>query len=343
VGLGPIHNGNPGLDVQFTWCDECWLDLMSKRMPAGLAKELPPGTLVPFTPEPLSVLEYNSAARVEHKVLATEAKSVATITAVSQTSTGDGSFSGYLAAYGRDHMGDTIQPGAMDETASALNSGAIQWHLTDAHSDLASDVVATVTAAAVDQRGLRIEGRWMPTERAQALRKMVRNGARLGLSIDYLVDASRPDGKGGRLLDLITVVGGAVTPKPMNAAAMITEGKAGASVPVVDWCADVQARSERNDPQRLAEDRLLAACDWPPRHWDRDTRLSIIRSSAEAKARREFQSDPQRESERVRQRRQEQNNRYSDGLRAWMEAAKAAGRCGSCGQCGYGGRCSMFA
>jgi hypothetical protein len=37
------------------------------------------------------------------------------------------------------------------------------------------------------------------------------------LSIDYFADVARTDGAGGRFLDRITVVGGAVTPKPMNA------------------------------------------------------------------------------------------------------------------------------
>jgi hypothetical protein len=316
-GAGPYDSGQPDLDRRYTWCDECWGDLHNKRMPPGLVKDVPPGTLVPFGSPAPSGPQLNSMARTEHKILAAECKTVATITATSPGATDNGTFSGYLAAFGRDHGGDQIMPGAMDETAAALNSGAIQWHLTDAHSEKASDVVATVRAAAVDHHGLRIEGAWMPTERAQALRQMVRNGAKLGLSIDYLTDASRPDGKGGRLLDRITVVGGAVTPKPMNAAATITEGKAGAWAPVIAWGSDAQAQAERSDPQRQAEDRLLAAASWPPQHWGRELRLSLIRGAAEAKARREIEGDYERARAQARR---EQQNRYSSDLAAWMAA-----------------------
>jgi hypothetical protein len=156
------------------------------------------------------MLDLGAKARgPEHMILDPERKTVATIAAPPAGLTDNGSFTGYLAAYDRDHGGDTILPGAMDETAAALNSGRIAWHLTDAHSEKASDVVATVTAAAIDHHGLRIAGTWMPTERAQALRQMVKSGAKLGLSIDYLTDASRPDGRGGRYLEKITVVGDA--------------------------------------------------------------------------------------------------------------------------------------
>jgi hypothetical protein len=274
------------------------------------------------------MLDLGAKARSpERKILAAESKTVATIAAPAVTD--NGSFSGYLASYGRDHGGDTIQRGAMDETAAALNSGRIAWHLTDAHSEKASDVVATVTAAAVDSRGLRIEGTWMPTERAQALRQMVRNGAKLGLSIDYLTDASRPDGKGGRLLDRITVVGGAVTPKPMNPGAFITEGKAGAWAPVVDVYADAQARHHA-DPQREAEDRMLAAASWPPPGlFDRGTSLALIRSTAEAKARREAEGDPERARAQARR---DRDNAYSNGLAASMAQGRDRAGC-NCQRC----------
>jgi len=320
-GAGHFDSGQPELDERFSWCDSCWHDLLNKRMPPGLveyAAYSPPR--LPSSPPELSSLD---RARIEHKIMAEETKTVATITTTSPADTGSGTFSGYLAAFGRDHSGDQIMPGAMDDTAAALNSGAIQWHLTDAHSEKASDVVATVTAAAVDHHGLRIEGRWMPGERAQALRQMVRNGAKLGLSIDYLTDASRPDGKDGRLLDRITVVGGAVTPKPMNAAATITEGKAGAWARVVDVYADAQAR--RRDPdaeQRRRDDALLAAVDWPPPGmFDRKTALALLEGAQLARAQRQAGTDPEREREQARR---EQDNAYSHGLAATM--ARLRGR-----------------
>jgi hypothetical protein len=138
------------------------------------------------------------------------------------------------------------------------------------------------------------------------------------LSIDYFPTRSRPDGKGGRLLDEVLIVGGAVTPKPMNPGAIITEGKSGPWAPVVDVYADAQAQAERNNPERKAEDRLLAAVSWPPPGlFDRETSLALIRGAAEAKARREIEGDYERE--RVRARR-DQANRYSSDLAEWMAA-----------------------
>jgi Caudovirus prohead serine protease len=321
-GAGPIDSGGrwpPAEDARRSWCDSCWADLVVyRRMPPALAKELPPGTLLPFSPEPLSVLDYNSmAARTEHKIMAgTEVKSMTMAPTLMVTDSG--SFTGYLAAYGTDLGGDTIQPGAMDETAAALNSGAIAWHLTDAHSDLASDVVATVSAAAVDSRGLRIVAQWMPTERAQNLRKMVRHGAKLGLSIDYLTDSASPDGKGGRLLNKITVVGGAVTPKPMNPGAFITEGKAAEYAPIVDVYDDAQARHADPDRDRIArEDAMLAAASWPPQGmFDRKTALALMRGAALAEAARQ----PEDDGDRLARERYDENNRYCNGLAAWMAA-----------------------
>lgn len=310
---GHFNSGRPELDRQHMWCDRCQADLAAKRMPPGLV------TYAPHVPPPLPTAgrELSSADRagIQNKILAGERK--ATITAPPLTDTG--TFTGYLAAFGRDHGGDTIMgPAAVADTVEAVNSGAIAWHLTDSHSEKASDVVATVTAAAVDRNGLRIEAAWMPTERAQALRQMVKNGARLGLSIDYLADAARPDGRGGRYLDRITVVGGAITPRPMNAAAVITEGKAGPWVPVVDVYADAQRQAERNDPERKAEDRILAAASWPPPGlFDRETSLELIRGAALAKSRRDLEGDPHA---REVQARRDRDNRYSSDLTEWMAA-----------------------
>jgi hypothetical protein len=147
---------------------------------------------------------------------------------------------------------------------------------------------------------------------------MVRNGARLGLSIDYLTDSSRPDGKGGRLLDLITVVGGAVTPKSMNSRAVFVSGKSGAWAPVVDLYADAQARRRDPDRDRIrAEDELLAAASWPPPSIDRESRLLLLDRVAMAKAARIPAFDDGRQAERERR---EQANRYSTDLAEWMAA-----------------------
>ena len=315
-GAGAFDSGRPDIDRKFTWCDGCWADLLARRVPPGLAKDIPPGTYVPFGAPAPSGLQLNSMARTEHKIMAGAGhKSVATIAAPPATDTG--SFSGYLAAFGEDLQGDSIMPGAMDESVAALNAGLIVWNLTDSHSSKASDIVASVTAAAIDRHGLRIEGQWGPGERAQQLRAMVRNGQRIGLSIDYFATSSRPDGKGGRLLDQLSIVGGAIVVHPANPRALITEGKSGAWAPVIAWGSDAQAQAERSDPQRQAEDKLLAVSWPPPGMFDRETSLALVRGAASAKSRRETAGDYERARAQARR---DQANRYSSDLAAWMAA-----------------------
>jgi HK97 family phage prohead protease len=334
-GAGPYHSGDPDRDKRFTWCDECWADLLNKRMPPGLIKDCPPGTLVPLAAPAPSGVQLNSLARTEHKIMAgAECKSVATIAAPAMT--GNGSFSGYLAAFGEDLQGDSIQPGAMDESVAALNAGRITWNLSDSHSEKASDIVATVTAAAIDHHGLRIEGQWGPGEHAQRLRQMVRGGQRIGLSIDYFPTSSRPDGKGGRLLDKITIIGGAVVVHPANPRALITEGKAGAWAPVVTIEQSIgagAAAAERATPERRREDAMLAAeAHWVPQSLPRDMQLTLARGAAAAKAARV----PEDDGRRVQRERYERNNKYTADLAAWMAQATICSH-GGClpGACVY--------
>jgi HK97 family phage prohead protease len=246
-----------------------------------------------------------------------------------------GSFTGYLAVIGvRDLQGDVLDLASMDATVADFQAGRLQWFITDAHSDRASDVVAEVTDAALDATGLRIKASWLATERAQQLRALVRAGVRLGLSIDYFPVAAEPDGKGGRILSEVVIVGGALTPKPANPQAVVVEGKATvplaseigisealpASAPCGDLYATMQAESERRDParrRREREDELLASVSWPPASFDRQTRLELLAGVAEAKAaERVDAADPMGQFERVRW---EQANRYSSDLAAWME------------------------
>lgn len=319
-GQGPFDSGDPDLDKRYSWCDECYLCLAAKQMPPGLLADVPAGTLVPFSPAPLSVPELSSldSRRIEHKVMpGTGVKSVATFAAGPVT--GSGTFTGYLAGFGRDHGGDTIMgPAAVADSVKAVNDGAIVWHLTDGHSPEASAIVATVTSAAIDSRGVRVHGVWAPTQAGQALREMARAGHPLGLSIDYYPVDERPDGQGGRYLDKITIVGGAVTPRPMNSSAVITEGKFAASVPVADVYADAQARhADPGRDRRRREDAMLAAVDWPPPSIGREARLALLRGAAEAKARRALEGDPVRAREQARR---DQDNAYSYDLAAWLAA-----------------------
>ena len=322
-GAGPFDFGRPGGEI-FTFCDSCWLDLHHKQRPPGLRKTRSgaPGRpgYAPYSPPalPSSPRELSALTGSAHKVIRAETKT----TAMAPPVTGTGTFTGYLAGFGRDHSGDQIMgAAAVADTVAEVNAGRIQWHITDSHSEKASDVVATVTAAAADRRGVRISANWAPGETAQRLRAMARAGHQLGLSIDYLVDAARPDGAGGRFLDRITIIGGAVTPKPMNAAAVITEGKAAPWSPVADVFGDVQARSQRDDPQRRQDERILAAAPWPPPGlFDRETSLGLARGAAAAKAARMVPGD----GEAARQARWQRANAYSHDLSEWLDGHRAS-------------------
>lgn len=328
-GAGHFDSGRPAVDRCHSWCDSCWSDLYNKRMPAGLKddadrilrKRWPYGMPVTWSLPAPSGPELNAAPRAEHKIMDdAAAKSVATVAAAPVTDSG--TFTGYLASFERDLGGDTITgPSAVSDSVAALNAGRIQWHLTDAHSERASDIVATVTAAAADRHGVRIDASWAPTPRAQQLRAMVRNGQKLGLSIDYYAASAHPDGRGGRNLEKVLIVGGAITPKPMNPLAVIFEGKSGSHAAVVAWCGEAHIQV-RPDAQREAEDRLLEACDWPPRDWPRETRLAILNDVAAAKSRRLAEVSPQAEADRLRRERWEWDNVYCSALARTMATCK---------------------
>jgi hypothetical protein len=248
-----------------------------------------------------------------------------------------GSFTGYLAVVGvRDLQGDVLDLGSMDATVADFQAGRLQWFLTDAHSDRASDVVAEVTDAALDATGLRIKAAWLATERAQQLRALVRAGVRLGLSIDYFPVAAEPDGKGGRRLSEVVIVGGALTPKPANPLAVVVEGKAGggtehtrvlhaslpASAPCGDLYATMQAESERRDPARARLQRMaeVVAASWVSPALAKsigvEAAYGLVEGAAELAAARKVEGDPMGELERERW---EASNRYSSDLAAWME------------------------
>lgn len=293
--------------------------------PACMAKAKLGSPLAAPLPEPSGPQLNSFTSQVEHKILRGEGKSApapAVPAAAPAGGTEAGSFVGYLAAVGnRDRQGDTLLPGAADATVEAFRTGASgAWLLTDAHSAKGSDVVAEVRSAAVDAYGVRIEGDWMPTEPAQRLRAMARAGARLGLSMDYLPLAWRPDGAGGRLLDEVGIYGGAVTPIPANERAVILAGKDAGPLPaaVLTVAQDIEAGRAARDPdtdRRRREDEMLAAVSWPPAHFGRETRLALLAGAAQAKAARELAGDPERARARARW---ERENAYSTALAEWM-------------------------
>jgi hypothetical protein len=155
---------------------------------------------------------------------------------------------------------------------------------------------------------------------------MVKAGHPLGLSIDYMVDGWQPDGRGGRNLTQITIVGGAITPQPMNPGASVIEIKGEAVTgyaPIVGLYTDAQRRAElaaRNHPDRQREDARLEAATWPPRDWPRDMRLAVL-NQLEATQAKNLPA-PAAEGEARRQARWERNNEYSYALARTMATCK---------------------
>ncbi len=269
------------------------------------------------------------------KVLEVEHKSV--------TAVDTGTFSGYLAVVGnRDDQGDTIAPGALDATVAHFKAGGRQWFLTDAHSEKASDVVAEILDAHVDSTGLRVAGRWMDTPAGQALRQMARGGAKLGLSIDYATVRYHPDGQGGRTLTEVAVFGGAVTPKPANGLAFITESKSGTLAQVVTVAQEIAEGAARRDPdrERLARmAKVVEAAGFPSPHLvgviGVEAAYEMTMGVAQRKAAREVAADPERAAAAAKR---DRDNAHSYGMAEAMVRLQAQG-CGVCWSCQAGGRC----
>jgi HK97 family phage prohead protease len=311
-------------DRQYVWCKSCMRDLDAKRMPPGLARYVTPLAPVP----PSHPARLSSVAGAEAKITVGEHKTAVALEAPAGLVTpsgADGSFEGYFAATGnRDHGGDTLLPGSMYESAAALNAGHIRWLLTDSHSEKATDIVAEITHAVPDSRGLRVSGNWMPTAAAQQLRDMVKAGHRLGLSITYLPDRARPDGAGGRLLEKVTIVGGAITPTPMNPRAMITSGKgAGAAAPIVGWLDGPAADRDQKAGARAAEAERLAdeVLGLPPGlSLSRETKAAALADYQRRRATTRMQAEDC-EAQRAARRRAQLDDYYF-GLRETMATCK---------------------
>lgn len=345
-GTGHFDSGDPLRDMAYTWCDPCWHDLYNKRMPPGLAKDLPPGPFAPFSvlppPPPPNPL-YNSLAAAERKIMTrgvAEAKSAAAVATVAPPdATSSGEFTGYAATWrhqgGPDRQGDVIAPGAFTKWVGQVNSGAVVIPVVaggvSGHSDAPMAVVGRVLEAGQDQTGLWIRASLSGDADAQLLRQKMLAGALSGLSIEYIAGKTghiiMPDGMAARELDQVDVFHIALTGVPANPSARVTAVKGGAGtglaglpVPVVDIYADAQARHADPDQDRARrEDAMLAAADWPPRDLPRDIRLRLLQGSAEAKAARAASED---EAGRRERERWERDNAYSTGLAEWMASHK---------------------
>ncbi|HEY3090742.1 MAG TPA: HK97 family phage prohead protease [Jatrophihabitantaceae bacterium] len=277
---------------------------------------------------PLGPVSRNSLPAAERKIVHAAVK-----TAVLAESTTDfGTFEGIENATGlRDRQGDLTARGAFTRAVADLNSGRASWAITRQHSDDPADVVGFVTAAQETAEGLWVRASWTADPVAQQLRKAVSDGAKLGLSITYIPRGFTPDAA-GRVLHDIDVISVAVTNSPANAASYIRSGKGAlasagpspSSAPIVTVEQHIVQESARRDPdvaRRVREDVMLAGLDWPPRDWPRDMRLAVVNGAAEAKSRRDVQSDPVRAAALARR---DRDNDYSNALAATMTRLAAA-------------------
>jgi hypothetical protein len=140
------------------------------------------------------------------------------------------------------------------------------------------------------------------------------------LSIDYYPTVSRPDGRGGRVLSTVTVVGGAITPKPANPLARIVSGKDAAITPIVDVFVDVQRRrADPDEERRRRQATVLAEAGWPPpelvAQLGVDVAYKMLEGAAAVSLRRTLEHDPERARVRARW---EQANEYSLAMSSWM-------------------------
>jgi len=332
-GAGPFDSGDPGRDLRYSWCDPCWHDLFNRRLPEGLRKDVPAGTLVPFAAPgpPMTAPELSALRQAEHKIVAGECKTVLMPDAPPVTSMGD--FWGIANVTGvRDRQGDTTLPGSFVRTAGDLNAGRVAWAVTRQHTGDPAEVVAWIDQARETEQGLEVHGFWTSDPVAQQLRAKVAAGARLSLSITYLAPGARPDGQGGRILPEVDVTSIAITNDPASPGSYIRAGKsAGAlarswprppeTVPVVDLYADAQQQAERRNPDRDRARHMasvVSAAGWPPPELTAaigtEAAYGLIMGAAAAKAARVSEDD----GDRIERERWQAANRYSAALSQWM-------------------------
>lgn len=135
--------------------------------------------------------------------------------------TDQGQFEGYAAVFGNEDLGgDIIVAGAFLKTISENASVPILWgHNT-------REVIGVNKEFYEDPKGLHVKGQLiMDVQRARETHSLMKEGAVKGLSIGYdsiVVDYSRMEKEGIRILKEVKLWEYSVTPFPMNPEAQVT-------------------------------------------------------------------------------------------------------------------------
>jgi hypothetical protein len=188
-----------------------------------------------------------------------------------------------------------------------------------------------------DDVGLFVEGEFTSDEIGQALRQKALADAVIGLSVGGPVIAARTLPGEGRELVKVDLAHVALTLSPAHPGAAIMAAKTAAVAAgrVALWTVlsaeqELALGSALRDPdreRRRREDEMLAAADWPPRYFDRETRLLLLNGLAKAQAVQAFDADDDRRRELARR---ERLNAESDAMRAAMASHRDPDGRGHC-------------
>ena len=115
----------------------------------------------------------------------------------------DLSISGYASFFDeRDQGGDRVMPGAFAASIAQANAAGRSIKMLWQHDP--AQPIGVWDQIIEDHRGLRVMGRLLPgVARAQEAKLLLDAGAIDGLSIGYHVKQARPDGRGGRILQVL--------------------------------------------------------------------------------------------------------------------------------------------
>ena len=132
-----------------------------------------------------------------------------------------GMFEGYASTFGNEDLGgDIVAQGAFSKTIQENKSVPILW----GHST--REVIGVNKEFSEDSKGLFVKGQLiLDVQRARETHSLMKQGAVKGLSIGYdsiVVDYSRMEKEGIRILKEVKLWEYSVTPFPMNPEATVT-------------------------------------------------------------------------------------------------------------------------
>ncbi len=135
-----------------------------------------------------------------------------------------GVFEGHAAAFNNEDLGgDIITPGAFSKTMQENSSVPILW------GHMAREVIGVNKLMSEDAKGLKVTGQLaLDVQRGREAYSLMKMGAVKGLSIGYdpiVIDYSRMEKDGVRILKEVKLWEYSVTPFPMNPEATVTTVK----------------------------------------------------------------------------------------------------------------------